>query len=146
MFVCVSGHVCIVVVGVCVGVCMFVNVCACKLIVLWLYASLAIFVWRMLVFACVYACLWLCVLVCWLCCVCMCIWPCLYGDCLCLPVRMHVCGCACVQCGCVVFVCVSGHVCMVIVRVCVNVCMFVDVCACVVVVLCLYVYLTMFVW
>ena len=61
MFVCVSGHVCIVIVGVCVidcmfanawacvcvcvGVCMFVNVCACMATVLCLCVSLAMMVW-----------------------------------------------------------------------------------------------------
>ena len=40
--------------------------------------------------------------------------------------------CVCLNGDCVVFVCVSGKVCIVIVRVCVRVCMFVDVCACLV--------------
>ena len=75
----------------------------------------------------------------------MCLWPCLYGDCVCLRVCMHVCECVCLYCGCVVFVCVPGHVCMVIVDVYVGVCMFVNVCAYMVTVLCLYVSLTMFV-
>ena len=52
----------------------------------------------------------------------------------------------CVYCGCVVFVCVSGNGCIVIVGVCFGVCMFVDVCACMVNVLCLYVSLAMCVW
>ena len=48
--------------------------------------------------ACMGVCMFVivCVLVWWLCCVCMCLWRHLYGD-------------------CVVFVCVSGYVCMVIV-------------------------------
>ena len=50
---------------------------------------------------------------------------------------MHVCECACLNCDCVVFVNVSGHVCVVSVGVCVGVCMFVNVCACMVIVLCL---------
>ena len=58
----------------------------------------------------------------------MCLWPCLYGDCVCLRGRMQVCDCACVYCDCIVFVCVSGHVCMVIVGGCVVACMFVSVC------------------
>ena len=47
----------------------------------------------------------------------------------------------CLYCGCVVFVCVFGHVCMVIVYVCVGVCICVNVCDGMVVVLCLYVFL-----
>ena len=80
----------------------------------------------------------------WLCGVCMCLWPLLYGDCVCL----HVCCvvCVCLYCGYVVFVCVSGHDCIVFVRVCFGVCMFVCVCACMVIVLCLYASLVMFVW
>ena len=73
------------IVCICVGVCMFVVVCACVLFVLSLYVSPAIFV------------SWLCV---------------------CLRVCMHVCECVCVYGGSVVLVCVSGHVCMVIVGVC----------------------------
>ena len=87
-----------------------------------------------------------CVLVWWLCCVCMRFWPCSYGNCVCLRGCIHVCGCVCLHCGCVVFVCVSGNVCMVFVRVCVGVCMFVDVSACMVIVLCLHVSLATFVW
>ena len=52
----------------------------------------------------------------------------------------------CVYCGCVVFVCVSGYVCIVIVYVCVSVCMFVNVCGCIVVVLGMYVSPAMSVW
>ena len=59
---------------------------------------------------------------------------------------MHVCECVCLYSDFDVFVCVSGHVCMLIVGVCLNVYMFVSVCACVVVVLCLYVSLAMCVW
>ena len=33
MFVCVSGHVCMEIVGVCVCVCMFVMLCACMVVV-----------------------------------------------------------------------------------------------------------------
>ena len=55
------------------------------------------------------------------------LWPCLYGD-------------------CVVFVCVSGHVCFVIVGACVCVCMFANACVCMVIVLCLYLFVVMFVW
>ena len=76
----------------------------------------------------------------------MSIWPCLYGDCGCLRSCIHVCQCVRLYCDVVVFVCVSGDVCMVIVCVCVGVCMFVNVCACMVVVMCLYVSLAMFVW
>ena len=78
----------------------------------------------------------------------MCLWPCLYGDCVCLRRCVYVCDCVCLYCGCVVFVCVSGNVCIMIVGVCVGVCMLVNVCvcACMVVVLCLYVSLAMFVW
>ena len=83
----------------------------------------------------------MCVLVWRLCCVCMRIWRCLYGDCLCLRGRMHICECACLYGDCVVFVCVPGHVCMVVVCVCVGVFMFVNVCVCMVGVLCLYVIL-----
>ena len=50
------------------------------------------------------------VLVRWLRCVCVCLWLCLYGDCLCLQDCMHNFECVCLYCGCVVFVCVSGHV------------------------------------
>ena len=53
VFVCVSGHVYMVTVGVCIGVCMFVNVCDCMVVVL----SPAMLVWRLCVFACVSACL-----------------------------------------------------------------------------------------
>ena len=49
---------------------------------------------------------------------------------------MHVCECVCLCDGCVVIVCVSGHVCIVIVGVCVGVCMFVIVCACMVFLCC----------
>ena len=59
---------------------------------------------------------------------------------------MHVCECVRLYGEYVVFACVSDHVCMAIVFVCVDVCMFVRVCACMVVVLCLYVSLVMFVW
>ena len=65
--------------------------------------------------------------------------------CVCLRVCMHVCDCVCVYGGCVVFVRVSGHVCMVIVCACVSVCMFVNVCACLAVVFCLYAFLAMFI-
>ena len=75
----------------------------------------------------------------------VCVWPCVYGDCGCLRGRMHVCWCVRLYGDCVVFVCVSCHVCMVIVGVRVNVCMCVNVCACMVIVLCLYVSLAMFV-
>ena len=78
----------------------------------------------------------------------MCIWPCAYGDCVCVCVIMHmfVHMRVCLYGRCVVFVWVSGHVCLVTVGVCMGVCMFVNVCVCVVVVLCLYVSLAMFVW
>ena len=76
----------------------------------------------------------------------MCVWPSFNGDCMCLRVCMHVCDCVCLYCDCVAFVCVSNHACMVIERVCVCICMFVDVCACMVVSLCLYVSLVMIVW
>ena len=59
---------------------------------------------------------------------------------------MHVCECVCMYCDCVVFVCVSGNCCMVVVGVCVGVCMFVEVCAYIVIVLCWYVPLVMYVW
>ena len=75
----------------------------------------------------------------------MCLLPCLYGDCVCLHVCMHVCECVWLYGDCVVFVLVSGNVCMVIVNVYVCVYMFVNVCACMVVVLRLYVSLAMFV-
>ena len=84
----------------------------------------------------------MCVIVLLLGCVCMNFCPCLYGGCKCLRVCMDV----VLYGGCVVFVCVSGHVCMVIVGVCLGICMFVDVCGCMVIVLRLYVYLAMFVW
>ena len=70
----------------------------------------------------------------------------LYGDCVTLRNCLHVCECVTLSCGCVVFVCVFGHVCMVIVAVCINVCTFVAVCACMANVLCLYVFLVMIVW
>ena len=44
VFVCVSGKVYIMIVCVCLIVCMFVDMCACMLIVLCLYASLSMFV------------------------------------------------------------------------------------------------------
>ena len=50
-----------------------------------------------------------------LCCVCVYVWPNLYGDCGCLRGCVHVCECACLYCDRVVFVCVSDHVCIVIV-------------------------------
>ena len=75
----------------------------------------------------------------------MCFLQCLCTDCVCLRVCMHVCECVCVFGDCVVFVCVSGHVCMVIVCVCICVCMFVNVCVCIVNVLCLHVSLAIFV-
>ena len=59
---------------------------------------------------------------------------------------MRVCECVRLYGGCVVFVCVSGNVCIAIVGICVTVCMFVNVCACMVIMLCLYVSLAMFVW
>ena len=43
-FVCVSCHVCMVIVRVCEGAYMFVNVCACIVVVLCLYVSLAMVV------------------------------------------------------------------------------------------------------
>ena len=45
VFVCVFGNVCVVIVGVCMGVCMFVAVCACVVVILCLYVSLAMFLW-----------------------------------------------------------------------------------------------------
>ena len=94
----------------------------------------------------------------------MCFWQCLYCDCGCLRDRVLVCDCVCLYGYFVVFVCGSGHVCMVfvvvfvdvymfvnvcacmvIVCVCVGVCMFVIVCDCMVIVLCLYVSAAMFV-
>ena len=62
-----------------------------------------------------------------LCCVCMCIRPCLYGDRVRLRVCMYVCECVCLYGGCVVFVCVLSHACMVIVGACVAISMFVSV-------------------
>ena len=44
VFIFVHCHVDMVIVGVCVDVCMIVNVCACMVIVLCLHASLAMFV------------------------------------------------------------------------------------------------------
>ena len=58
---------------------------------------------------------------------------------------MHVCECEYLYGDCVVFVCVSGHVCMVIACVCMGVCMFGNACACMVIVLRLCVYPAMFV-
>ena len=43
-FVCASGHVCMVIVCDCIGVCMFVIECAHMVVVLCLYVSLAMFV------------------------------------------------------------------------------------------------------
>ena len=57
VFVCVSVDVYVVIVGVCVDVCMLVNVCGCMVILLCLYVSLAKVVLRLIVFAWVYACL-----------------------------------------------------------------------------------------
>ena len=64
---------------------------------------------------------------------------CLYGGCVvfgnvcmvivCLPGCMHVCDCVRLYGDCVVLVCVSGHVCLVVVCAFVGVCMFVNVCA-----------------
>ena len=64
----------------------------------------------------------------------MCLWPCLYGNCECLRVCINVCECVRLYGDCVVFVCVSGHVYIAIVCVCIGVCMFVNVCAGIVVV------------
>ena len=72
----------------------------------------------------------MCVLVLWLCNVCMCLWPCVYGGCVCLRGYMHVCECVPLCSDCVVFVCVPGHVFMVIVCVRVGVCMLMIVCGC----------------
>ena len=58
----------------------------------------------------------------------MCLLPCLCGDCGCLHGCMHVCACVWFYGDCVVVVCVSGTVCMVIVGVCVGVCVFVLAC------------------
>ena len=44
---------------------------------------------------------------------------------------MHVCECVRFHCDCVVFVCVSGHLCIVIDGVCVGVNMFANVFACI---------------
>ena len=63
--------------------------------------------------------------------------PCLYGDCVCAWLHAYVWMCVCLYCDSVVFACVSGHVCMVVVCVCLGVCVFVNVCVCVVIVLCL---------
>ena len=57
----------------------------------------------------------------------MCLLSCLYGDCLGLHQCINVCDCVRLYCDCVVFVCVPGHVCMVIV--CLHVCIYV--CECV---------------
>ena len=65
---------------------------------------------------------------------------------MCLSGCIHVCDNVLLCGGCVVFVCVSGHVCMVIVVVCVNVFMFANVCACMVIVLRLYAYLAMLIY
>ena len=54
--------------------------------------------------------------------------PCLYDDFVCLRGCMHVCECVRLYCDCVVFVCVSCHVC--IVNVCAVVCMHVCDCVC----------------
>ena len=85
-------------------------------------------------------------LILWLCCVCKRFWLCLYSDCWCLRGCMHVCACVLLYADCVVFVCVSGHVCKVIVCACLGVCVFVNVCACIMVVLCLCASLAKFVW
>ena len=50
---------------------------------------------------------------------------------------MYACVRVCLYDGCVVFEYVYGHVCVVIVGFCMNVCMLANVCACLVVVLCL---------
>ena len=76
----------------------------------------------------------------------VCVWLCVYCDCRCLQTCMHVYDKLCLYGGCVAFACVSGHVRMLTVGVCVGVCMFVNVCDCMVIVLCLYVLLVMFVW
>ena len=62
-----------------------------------------------------------------------------------LRVCMHVCESVCLHCGCGVFVCASGHVCIMIVGGCVGVCVCVVVCDCIVIVLRLYLPLAMFV-
>ena len=59
---------------------------------------------------------------------------------------MHVWVCVRLYDDCVVFACVSGHVCMLIVCACVGVSTFVNVCACMVVELCLYASPAMFIW
>ena len=77
------------------------------------------------------------------------LWSCLYKDCVCLRgayMFVDVCVCVCLYCD-VVFIRESGHVCMVIVYVCVGACMFVSVCVYIVVVLYLYVFFAdMSVW
>ena len=70
----------------------------------------------------------MCAVVWRLCCVCICVWPCLYVDCGCLHLCMHVSECVCLYGDCVVFVCISGHVYMVIVGVCVGACIVINVC------------------
>ena len=75
----------------------------------------------------------------------VCIWPCLYVGCMCLRLCLHICECVCLCGGCVVFVCVSGHVCMVTVGVCMCACMLVNARACKVIVVCLCASLAMFV-
>ena len=82
-----------------------------------------------------------------MCSVSMCLWQCLHCDCVCVCLRrrIHVCDNVCLYDGCVVFVCVPGHVCMAIAGYCVNGFMFVNACACMVIVLCLYASLAMLV-
>ena len=58
VFVCVSGYICMEIVSVCVGECMFANVCACMVFVLCVYVSLTgVCIVIVCVFACVYLCL-----------------------------------------------------------------------------------------
>ena len=92
------GHVCIMIACVSVVAFIFVNVCACMVVVLRLYVY-----WPCLYDDCVrmydYMYFCECVIVCWLCCVCMCLWPCRYGDCGCLlGVRRFVNVCVCILC------------------------------------------------
>ena len=78
VFVCVSGHVCVVNVGVYVCLCMFVGVCASIVVVLCLYMSLAMFVWWLCaclgVFMFVNVCACIVVVLCLYVCHAMCVW------------------------------------------------------------------------
>ena len=126
----------------CLRLCMHVCECACLygVCVVLVCVSCHVCILIVCVFACV--CMFVRVCACVVFVLCLYVSLALYGGGWRLHGCMHVCECVCLYGGNVVFVCVSGHCCMVIVclRVCMHVC---EVVACMVIVLCLYVSLAM---